>query len=230
MLGDSCGGNLTGNVTSSNANIQIVNPNNCNISAGDVVLISDCETGHVFRANNAPNSDSSKQTVTHPSSTNQTSHLCKSYNSPITDGACNKGQQKIYSFDAEIYRFRAYTYFIRNGANGQPALWRYDSTANASGANPIELIEDIENMQITYGLDTNDDDILDSYANATTVTTANQWDKVISARVSLLAKTAEENLTIDGQTVSYNGADVSCEDGSLCRVFTSTIGIRNRVQ
>jgi len=225
--GDSCGGTLTGNVTSSNANIKIVTPNSCNIVADSVVMISDCEMGHIFRANNAPGGGGGgSQTITHPAATNQTTHLCKDYGASITTGACAKGEEKIYNYDAEIFVFRSFTYYIRNGENGDPALWRYDQSNNVA----VELLEGIEDMQITYGVDSDDDDIVDNYQTANTITTNSDWDKVVSARISLLVQTAEENIATSNQTVFYNGADRVIPAGKLARVFTSTIGIRNRVQ
>lgn len=227
--GQSCGGNLTGNVGSSNGNIQIVDPNNCSVSAGDVLMIADCSDAHIFRATNA-SSGSGTQTIAHSNSLNQANHFCKRYSALPQAGACDAGEAKLYDYDAELLTFNSATYFIRLGANGDPALWFYNNNAAASANNPIELIEGIENMQVDYGIDTNNDDIVDNYSDANVVSTAAQWDQVISARVSLLAQTLEQNLTTADQSVNYNGAVVTGTDGRIRRVFTTTIGVRNRVQ
>jgi len=230
--GTGCGANLIGNVGSSNANIQVFAPNTCSLAAGDVLMIADCEDAHIFRATNVSNA-AGQQTVAHANNSNEANHFCKSYPSLPHAGACNTGEAKLYGYDAELFKFVAVTYFIRLGTNGDPALWKFDHTAGVSATNPVELVEGIENMQIEYGVDTNDDDIVDRYSNAQVVSDANagvgEWDKVVSARISLLAQTLEQNLTTVDQNVTYNAGIVTGE-GRIRRVFTTTVGIRNRVQ
>jgi type IV pilus assembly protein PilW len=79
-------------------------------------------------------------------------------------------------------------------------------------------------------VDTNDDDVVDSYITAEAVETANQWEQVISARISLLAQSLEDNLTVEDQVVAYNSGTITGTDGKIRRVFTTTVGVRNRVQ
>lgn len=225
-----CGGNLIGNIGSSNGNIQIYSPNSCNISANDVLVIADCEDAHVFRAANVSDG-TNKQTIAHSNSVNEANHFCTSYASLPDPGACATGEAKLYTYDAELFLFRAYTYYIRNGINGTPALWRLDhSQTSGTASNPIELIEGIENMQITYGVDNDNNDIVDSYENAKTVEDGSLWGNVVSARISLLAQTLEDNLTVENQSLIFDGTNIPGNDGKLRRVFTTTIGIRNRVQ
>ncbi len=227
--GENCGGNLVGNVSSSNGNIQIYTPNACSISAGDVVMISDCEDAHIFRATNSSNSGNI-QTISHASSENQANHFCKSYSSLPSTGSCDTGQDKLYTYDAEVSLFRSYSYFIRNNANNVPSLYRYDHNSLAGSNNPVELIEGIEDMQVIYGIDDNNDDIIDRTENAETINTAAQWGLVISAEVSLLVHTLENNLTTSPQTITFNGSTVDGSDGKIRRAFSSVVGIRNRVQ
>jgi type IV pilus assembly protein PilW len=229
----SCGGSLTGNVTSSNAQIHITSPNSCNLNQGDIAMIADCEDAHIFRISNVPSSSSGKENLAHGigSNHNQANHFCTSYTSLPQSGSCDTGTEKIYTYDAEIFLFRSYTYFIANGKNGDPALWRLNhNEAAGTSTNPVELIEGIENMQITFGVDTNDDDVVDSYITAEAVETANQWEQVISARISLLAQSLEDNLTVEDQVVAYNSGTITGTDGKIRRVFTTTVGVRNRVQ
>jgi type IV pilus assembly protein PilW len=229
----SCGGALVSNVTSPTDAVQISLPNSCSITADDVLVLADCEHAHIFRATAVANDTvNGIQTVSHAAGAtdNLTSRFCKSYGSPVTDVACATGEDKIYSYDSELLTFRAFTYFIRNGTNGDPALWRYNHSLSASASNPVELIEGIENMQIIYGVDDNDDDIVDRYENAKTVEDGTLWDKVVSARVSLLAQTLENNLTTADRALTFDGVNISGADGKIRRGFTTTIGIRNRVQ
>ena len=100
------------------------------------------------------------------------------------------------------------TYSISNVPGEQPSLFQ-----NNNGNNQ-ELIEGIEDMQILYGADTNNDSTPDYYVPAGTAgLTMNQ---VVSVRVTLTARTLDANLTTTG-------------DGRLRRTFSSTIAVRNRL-
>jgi type IV pilus assembly protein PilW len=229
--GTGCGATLTGNIGSSNGNVQIVAPNSCNISAGDILMIADCEDAHIFRATSVSNpSGGTSQTIPHSSTVNQANHFCKSYATLPDPGACATGEAKLYNYDAEVFKFSALTYYIRLGTNGDPALWVYDQTSATGANNPSELIEGIENLQVLYGADDNDDNIVDRYVTAKVINNATDWDKVISAQINVLAQTLDTNLTISNQTVNFNGGTITGTEGRLRRVFSSTIAIRNRVQ
>jgi type IV pilus assembly protein PilW len=224
--GTSCGATLIGSAAS-NAQIQISTPNSCNIQADDVLMISDCQDAHIFRANST--SVGGTQTVTHPSSSNNGTHLCINQ-AGVGTGSCGTGNAKSYGADSELLKFTSLTYYIRQGAGGRNALWVYDNTKATSAQNPIELIEGVEDMQVTYGVDTSGDDTVDAYQTANTVNTAANWINVISAEISLLVETQADNLTTDNLTYTYNGATVTSADNRLRRVFTTVVGIRNRVQ
>ena len=114
------------------------------------------------------------------------------------------------------------------------------------------LIEGIEDMQILYGVDTNDDDdgivttpAPDGSANYY-VTAANipdiddgtptglpdgnpDWYRVISIRISLLVHTLEDNLTTQPLTYTYNGVTTTATDFRIRRVFNTTVALRNRL-
>lgn len=208
QFGDSCGAHLVGNMAAINANIQIPAANTCGIIADDVLLISDCITADIFRASSV-SSGSGKQTVAHASNVNTDVNLSRAYGP-----------------DAEILVFRSYTYFIRNGAGGEPALWRLDNAQVLGGNNPAELVEGVEDFQVLYGEDTDSDGTPNRYVAANLL---GNWGNVVSARISLLLRTTENNLTSAAQIYAYNGATVTAPDRRLRRVFTTTIGIRNRL-
>lgn len=225
--GTSCGATLTGSLTTSNANIQVTSPNSCNLTAGDVLMLSDCEDAHIFRATNV--SSGSPQTIAHAASSNTGTHFCLNQTG-VGTGSCGTANQKLYGADSELLRFTSFTYHIAQGAGGRNALWAYDNTQSPSAQNPIELIEGVENMQVTYGIDTAGDDVVDAYQTANTVDSASNWNNVISAEISLLVETQEDHLTTDNLTYTYNGATVTSADKRIRRVFTTVVSIRNRVQ
>jgi type IV pilus assembly protein PilW len=223
--GTSCGATLTGSLASSNANIQVSSPNSCNLAAGDTMMISDCQDAHIFKATTV--SSGTPQTIAHAASSNTDTKFCINQTDPsITPGNCGTGNAKLYGADSELLKFTSLTYYIRQGAGGRNALWVYDNTA----ATTMELIEGVEDMQVTYGVDTSGNDIVDDYQTANTVNAATNWANVISAEISLLVETQADNLTTDNMTYTYNGATVTSADNRLRRVFTTVVGIRNRVQ
>ena len=238
--GESCGATLSGNTTASNANIQVAAPNDCGLKAGDATMVTDCSTAHILRATNV-SSGTGKETIAHAISANTANFLCTSYPNayPTTNsGACTTGSAKIYtSPPAQLLKFSSYTFFIGSGTNGLPSLFRLDNTSAVAGStNPVELVEGVENMQITYGIGTSG--IASVYAADTTFptpptapagSTPNDWGDVISARIDLLFESIDENITIGDQSFIYNGATVTSSDGRIRRVFSTTITIRNRM-
>ena len=213
----SCGANLTGNLGPLNADIQVTYPNSCAFAANQVLIISDCTSADIFRASGVSvvGNNPDKQTVSHADNVNSSPKLSKSYGD-----------------DSEVLKLSSLTYFIATGANGQPSLWRYDNTsAAAAGVNPMELVSDVADMQIEYGVDTrsNIDGIPDYYTTADTVQASNNWDLVTSARISLLVQTPADNIATQKQTYTYNRTSVTAPDRRIYRVFTTTVSIRNKV-
>jgi type IV pilus assembly protein PilW len=119
-------------------------------------------------------------------------------------------------------------YYIGNNAAGEPSLYR--ETLRADGSTEAqELVEGVEDMQITYGVDTsgdcsNNDGSVETYVSADGVPGANAacpakdvWNKkVLSVRLILTMRTAEANVGVGG-------------DGRIHKPFTTTIAVRNRL-
>jgi type IV pilus assembly protein PilW len=97
-------------------------------------------------------------------------------------------------------------YSIGNGSSGAPALFR-----SVNGVN-IELVEGIENLQILYGEDTDNDDAPNYFVDSASITDMAQ---AVSVRLTVVARTLETNLTTGG--------------GRITRNFTSTVTLRNRL-
>jgi type IV pilus assembly protein PilW len=210
-FGGSCGGYLTGNMGTNNANIQIPAANSCNINMYDVLMLSDCSAADIFIATSA-SSGSGVQTIAHANNQNTTNNL-----------------SKLYGSDAEVLVFRTYSFFIRNNTGGEPALWRLDNAKPASATNPIELVEGVENMQILYGADTDvtPDGTANYYVPAGTVGLS--MNQVVSIRVSVVVRSMNDGLAAQPVAYTYNGATVTPTDRRIRRVFTSTIALRNRL-
>ena len=135
---------------------------------------------------------------------------------------------------SQVFPINTTSYYVRT-ANGHPSLYRRIGTQDAQ-----ELVEGVESMEILYGVDTDVKDTpnygtADYYAKADALyvagdaaTTAANWAKVVSVRISLLMTTIDDNLAAQTAGFLFNGYDRT-PDRKLRRVVTSTIALRNRV-
>jgi type IV pilus assembly protein PilW len=97
-------------------------------------------------------------------------------------------------------------YSIQAGSGGDPALFR-----SVDGVSQ-ELVEGIEDLQILYGQDTDNDDVPNYYVDAASIT---DMAEAVSVRFTLIARTLEAGLAANEDTIS--------------RAFTSTVTLRNRL-
>jgi type IV pilus assembly protein PilW len=186
------------------------------LKENDIVILSDCTSGDTFQVTNAnPNTSG---TVVH--NTGSVDEGPGNYNlSPDCTGGNKHCLSKVYGADAQIYKVRNYTYSIATGASGDPALFR----------NGVEIIDNVEQMQILYGEDT-DEDINRVPNRYVTAGSVGDWDNVVSVRISLLIKSPADILqenTAQSFTVADQTADTN--DRRLRRVFNTTVTVRNRV-
>lgn len=193
------------------------------ISNGDILLLSDCEQADWVQACNT-------QQVGNPATLNLT-----------LSAGCTPGNIASLSLrvgaGATVMKLAGTTYFIgkRNDvATNPPALFRRRmGTSGVAGA-AEELVEGVENMQLLYGENTNNDarNAADRYVPADQV---DDWERVVSVRIALLMQSLEDNLVPSPQPYSFNGVDYDGAVGNgalppdrrLRRVFTTTVNLRN---
>jgi type IV pilus assembly protein PilW len=211
--------------------------NNCpRLRKSDLVVLASCERAVVFRITNTPATtcDGTVGAVT-------LEHLATGAGSDGSQGNGNNGlvsgstsHQITDSLHVDsravVYRFDDVSYFIGANPVGRPGLYRTSSNGGTE-----ELVENVEDMDVYYGLDTSvpADGIADSYVRADAVA---NWTQVVSVRIALLVVGQDANATTGTQ--SYILRDTN-NDGTLDRqnaadtrlrqVFTSTIALRNRV-
>lgn len=219
----------------------------------DYAIISDCQRAAVFTVtDNVSCSADKTATITHANSGNGwPSGVCP-YSSS-SNLSCSDDFKFVPPFNksdrAFIARFSQRGYFIGRPNGNQyvdrpPALYRFD-TAGATEA----VVDNIEDLDILYGVDTNTDGSVDAFLKADAVTAAGQWERVLSVRISLVATSGE--LTVqaakgdraalgpgqaaqvlyfrdeDGDTVADAAAPAT--DRQLRQVFTTTVALRNRL-
>ena len=110
-----------------------------------------------------------------------------------------------------MFKVHKITYAIKTSASSQPALYRQHNGSN------VEMIEGVENMQILYGEDTDNNKTANRYVASDTAGLV--MNNVVSVRLTLTLRTIEDNVA----GVTANG------DRRIRRTYTTTITIRNRV-
>lgn len=185
---------------------------------GDIVMLTNCSHVIVFQATNVQEKGNGTDLVVHSMDSDPApGNKCASWGG----AGCGDVIPSVNPGD-EIMKLSMYTYFIGTSARtGRPGFFR-----RAGNAAPVELLEDVQSMQLTYGLDANNDRVPDSYVAATGVA---DWDNVVAVRVQLLVQTPEQGVLPAAQTgLSFNGQTVNTSDRRLRQVFSSTIALRNR--
>ncbi|KTD49135.1 type IV fimbrial biogenesis PilW-like protein [Legionella quinlivanii] len=177
------------------------------ITAGTPLMITDCSVGDLFIAG----SNSNATAITHSSNQNTSNDL-----------------SVAYLRTAQIAIFDYYSYYIKDtgrvNAQNQAilALVRQDRNGNED-----EIAEGIEQMRISYGVDTNGDNTVDTYQTAAQVQSGDNWNNVISVQINLLLATVE-NVADKAMSYSYNGSNLTPGDRKLRREWTIFVTLRNR--
>lgn len=188
------------------------------IEPGDIVMVSNCRGADIFEITNMTNSTKASQNaVVHNTGTGSPGN----YNPDSCKGGGNAHcLSQTYGSDAALFELQAVTYTIAAGASGEPALWREENGVN------VELVEGVEEMQVLYGIDDNGDNFANQYVDSTAVPDMND---VIAVRLMLLLRSEDAFITEDPQTYTFNSNDVTPADRRLRQVFSTTIGLRNRI-
>lgn len=133
----------------------------------------------------------------------------------------------------EVMEFDRFSYYIGDNPAGVRSLYR-----NSVNDGAAELVEGVEDMQIMYGIDSNplDDDTVRAADQYQTASAVADWTRVVSARISLLMASPDNNLTAEAQTYRIDTDDDGVPDATVAgdrriyQTFSTTVGIRNRLQ
>jgi type IV pilus assembly protein PilW len=221
---------------------------NHNIKQGEILVACDNTHATVFQMTNV-NLNDTIDVVVHNTGTGVPGNYTKGFGIPVgadspfdpwasceanpSEPWCGdtNGTAYAYAPGSRLFRLSARTYYVGSNAAGEPTLYR--EKLGAAGGNASlsaeEVAEGVEDMQITYGVDTSApaDGAVDAYVTADTVA---DWTRVLSLRISLLMVTHQnEAVTSTPQAYTYNGATVTPTDRRLRKVFTTVIALRNRL-
>ncbi len=201
-----CGAKVTKVGSPVTANIKVEYSASCNFEEDDVLIVTDCKTTDIFSVTNIPENNKGTtdgiewQNLTHANSGNRANSLSKDYDE-----------------NAEIYKFDSREFYIKNNDFGIPSLFQKNLNDDED-----ELIEGVEDMQITYGLKLGNSY---TYLPADSIS---QWKNVKSVRINLLLQSIENNLTPQPTSIEFNGGTVTPTDRRMRKVFSTTIFLRNR--
>lgn len=192
----------------------MISSNPLGFQAGQVLVVTDCTNADVFRATNVASSTTATNgvNIAHSTSQNSANFFSKAYDS-----------------SAQVMAYQYRLYYIGTNSNGVPALYREDM-ALGTNAQQTELVDNVKDMSLSYGVDTDDDGSANEYLTATQVDSANEWQQVVSVRLSLLLETPDNYLVAKPQTYAFDGANSTASDRRIYSVVGDTITLRNRAR
>ena len=154
---------------------------------------------------------------------------------------CADAVEYTFGSNAILTRLTPLAFYIGVSTSGDSrSLFRTRLTVNSSGeavTRTQELIEHVEDMRVLYGVGTPGGQI-NNYVEAGAVA---DWRNVMSLRLDLLLASPPGTRVInDAQTVRFptegfvsgslvSGVTLTRNDGRLRQVFSTTIGLRNRL-
>jgi len=241
-------------VDSQNVASVVANPANPNITTGahkftpgQMLLASSCQLNSFFVAS----AGTGGSQITHTMADNCDTNLA---------GACATGGpavavNAVLPDGALILPVVATAYYVApsSTAGKGNSLWSCTISAAAppplactSGNAATELVNGVENMALSFGLDTSTDSLMgaadptrslglvnpigsaDTWANPDNVT---NWSRVVAVRVTLLLATMPDvnSVTTGNNAYTFNGsASVTPTDRRVYRQYTATFSVRNR--
>ena len=189
--------------------IEVDQPHSLNVN--DKVILQNCASTLEVRTVTGIQTDS-------PSSGKDTLTLDQNPGYDTVAGVSSQAR----SYDgASVHTETSLKYHIKDNA-----LWLGTSSSDGSALVGDTDGDRIENMQLLYGEDTNEDAIADSYKTADSVT---DWDRIISVKVAMLFAT--EDYLGESASKSYQLLDKSItsnNDRRNRRVSTVTVMLRNQ--
>ena len=211
-----------------------------NLSNGDIVLICDQTQTSIMQITNV---NQNNVTIVHNTGSSESPGNCTKYlGSPVDCSASPVVHTPHkYGSEANMIDFNPTAFYIGVNVSGDStSLYRVRLSNSSGNMSPAaqELIEHVEDMHILYGVDNNNDGRVDNYVLATDVT---NWSRVITVRLNLLLVSPPNTRVIhEAQTVFFppegfdngnlvSGMPLTFNDGRLRQVFSTTIGIRNRL-
>lgn len=114
-------------------------------------------------------------------------------------------------------------YYVGNTGVGGDSLFRFDADIHNK---PQALVEGVREISVQDGLDTNGDAVVDKFGGVAAVN--NNWQQVVALRLTFLVASSEVVLDrVQNHPAPFINANAN--DRRLYQVFTTTIGLRNKM-
>ncbi|OZB20737.1 MAG: hypothetical protein B7X58_00100 [Marinobacter sp. 34-60-7] len=185
---------------------------NSGVPVNRVVLatLGDCSEGELFQKSN--NANSSSLTMA---------------GGNVSPGNNGNNFNLAYEPETKVYEFTSMAYYIGEGTNGEPALFRRLMIPLQT---PQELVSGVETLQILYGVDSGGNNAADDYVPADEV---GDWDNIASVRFAVMTRSQDEVLDeSNSRNFDMLGSEVSQGNNGDRRVrlvSVSTTAIRGRM-
>ncbi len=190
---------------------------------GDILVITDCEQTTVFQVTGG---NSNK--IVHNTGTGSPGNCTKFLGGvPCSSAAANK---KIFRGDdgAFIVQIKSHAYYVTEGGDGAPALFRRELVANSGNPDLIdeEFVQGVENIQVFYGYDSDGDGFANRYVDADEIA-AIDWPNVVTVRTHFLIRSFSQ-VASEPQDFRFVGETFTPDDRFLRQEFISTVELRNK--
>lgn len=194
--------------------------------ADQLIMIHDCAEATMFRVTSiSPNLAGTPSLVSQDLTVG---HLVGNIDATANVTPQLNGDN-VFQSDAAVSAIESNTYYVRSGTgfnnSGQHPLSLWKKTSLEA---PVELIEGLENLQLLYGEDTDEDGVPNQYIPAHFV---GDWLAVVTVRVTIVVNSIDD---VGGTTLPTHGCTLQhCVegeqyDGLIRRAFTQTFQLRNQ--
>ncbi len=201
------------------------------LDVGDLAIVSDCGAADIFAISSITTADDS-YTLGHAIDKNTTASFSKAY------GLSSLPEVRFMSFSANLY------YVADTGSDNEKgesiyALYRQSYPYDDANNPPVELVQGVENLRVSFGVRKNSNDL--QYMDIDD--TALDRSKIESVRVGMLM-TSEQSIAqvedgssymLAGQAISAArpnanavGENEHARDHRFRLAFNTTVKVRNR--
>lgn len=165
-----------------------------------------------------------------------------------TNSACERSILLTAGEDpaTQVHVVTVYFYVAFDATTNTPVLYCVANRRNFSDrtkdqTSPAEpLISNVQQLLITYGIDSDTvaDDAANYYVNAGSVPatindsvagTVPGWQRVVAAKLSVVLRSDDNNLTPSSLSYTVDGTSYTATDKRLYRTFSTTVAFRNEL-
>lgn len=196
------------------------------VKSGEMLMVTDCSKASVFQVSNIAANYVEHNTGGSPGN-------CSKFLG-VTCPSSGASASYVYKPGSSLMRVFSNAYFIADSVSnpGTRSLFSMALEGTGGVSTKRELLNNVENMQIAYGIDGDGNGTVDSYVTASGVS---DWSKVISVKIALLVRSTGNHISTGSQPYTFMTTAGSTNenletpsDRIMRRVFSETAVARNR--